>query len=148
MELRVLWRLLALSGLARRAGALPLPLRFVLLWILRGAESRARTIVMRMARRCGYVPVLAQVSASRTGTGTGGTQPGSGTEAERLALCFRALARAFGAMRAGFRSDAASQESTQAAALLRCLAMAFSRWPQAPGLKLNGLCDGAARDTS
>jgi hypothetical protein len=129
-----------------------LPLRFVLLWILRGAESRARTIVMRMARRGGYVPVLAQARASRTGagtgTGTGGTQPGSGTEAERLALCFRALARAFGAMRAGFRSGAASQESTQAAALLRCLAMALCRWPQAPGLKLNGPCAGAARDTS
>lgn len=136
---RVIWRLLAFAALAGRAGAMALPLRFVLLWILRGAEARARPIVMGMAGECGYRLVLPSAIVTRTG----GTQ----ADAERLALCYRALARALSdLLRDESHAAAAWRESPHAACLLRRMARALCAWPQAPGS--GSLRAGMAHDTS
>jgi hypothetical protein len=137
----VIWRLLALSGLALRAGVLPPPLRFVLLCILRGAAFRLRPIVLRMAGARGYRLVLPPSFPSETG----GMK--AEAEAKRLALCYRALARAAGdLLRSADDAAIAWQASRDKAALLRRIAMTLRPWPRAPGP--GRLCAGMAHDTS
>jgi hypothetical protein len=139
MARRVIWRLLALAALAHRTGAMALPLRFLLLWILRGAESRLRPIALRMARERNYRLVLPASLVSETG----GTQ----AEAKRLALCYRALARALGdLLRGAYHAAMAWQAGRATTALIRRMAMALRPWPQLPGSER--LCAGMAHDTS
>jgi hypothetical protein len=141
MVKRVIWRLLALSGLALRAGALPTPLRFVLLCILRSAEWRLRPIALRMAGARGYRLVLPPSCASETG----GMQ--AEAEAKRLALCYRALARAFGdLLRDAHRAAMALRTKRNTTAQLRRIAMTLCPWPHAPGS--GRLRAGMAHDTS
>lgn len=50
---RLVWRLFRLAGLAERAIFLPLPIRILMIWVLRPVEAVTRTLVMRALWRLG-----------------------------------------------------------------------------------------------
>ncbi|HEY5819461.1 MAG TPA: hypothetical protein VIU14_13905 [Mesorhizobium sp.] len=81
---RIVAMCLALAALAERASSLSGPVRCLLLWILRPAESAAREFVMELMQA--PLPANAEFAAVRSGD--------SSSDAKRLALCFQAMARA------------------------------------------------------
>ena len=89
---RIVALLLALAGLADRAGGMPFPVRFIVLAILRHAEAIAWTFAIEAmsgaAARCAGRRLPQCVSLA----GAPVPDPFSPAEAVRLALGFRTLA--------------------------------------------------------
>lgn len=89
-----------LAGLAGRLGAVPLPLRLLVLWAFRHGEAAVRAFVIDMALASGQPFALPAPAAAGI--------PDSIAEAARLDAAFRALARALCAIAAAESRAAAT----------------------------------------
>lgn len=81
---RIVMTLLALAALADRAGAMPLPIRCVVIWILRAAQNVAWAFVAEFAP----APLMSALPSVQAGT--------AAADAVSLGISLRALAYVIG----------------------------------------------------